>query len=64
MPFQCDLIHAATVIGFNMTLYDVSEDEGRVVVYIVVRNGVLHKQVNVNIFTADDSALSELKLWL
>ena len=55
-------MHAATVIGFNMTLFDVSEDgnEGLVTVYIVVRNGILHKQVIVNIFTADDSALSEL----
>ena len=57
----CDFVPCLTaaVIGFNMTLYDVTESEGQAMVYIVVHSGILRKQVTVNIFIMDDSASSE-----
>ena len=50
---------AVVVIGFNQTLYEVSEDVGQAVVYVVVRNGILRRQVIVEFSTLDNTALGE-----
>ena len=57
----CDFVPCLTaaVIGFNMTLYDVTESEGQAMVYIVLHSSILLKQVTVNIFIMDGSASSE-----
>ena len=47
------------VIGFNQTLYEVKEDVGQAVVYVVMLNGMLCKQVVVEVSTADNTALGE-----
>ena len=52
-------LHAVAVIGFNQTLYEVREDAGQAVVYVVLRNGILRRHVVVDVSTVDDSALSE-----
>ena len=35
------------------------EDVSQAMVYVMVRSGILHRQVVVNISTADDTALGE-----
>ena len=50
---------AEVIIGFNQTRYDVSEDDGQAVVYVVVIDGILRRQVVVNFITADNTALGE-----
>ena len=57
----CDFVPCLTaaVIGFNMTLYDVTESERQAMVYIVLHSGILLKQVTMNIFIMDGSASSE-----
>ena len=47
------------VIGFNQTLYEVREDVGQVVVYVVLRNGILQREVVVEVSTADNTALGD-----
>ena len=47
------------IIGFSQTLYQVAEDAGQAFVDVVVINGTLRRQVVVNVFTADDTALGE-----
>ena len=59
MPFSLILILAVVVIGFNQTVYEVSENVGQALVYVVVRNGILRRPVVVNVFTADNTALGE-----
>ena len=53
------ILFAVVVIGFNQTLYEVREDVGQAVVYVVLLNGILRRQVVVEVTTADDSALGE-----
>ena len=44
------------VIGFNQTLYEVREDVGQAIVYVVLHNGILRREVVVEVSTADDTA--------
>ena len=53
------MYHVDVVIGFNLTLYNVIENVGQAMVYVTVRNGILHRQVVVNVSTADDTASGE-----
>ena len=50
---------AEVIIGFNQTRYDVSENIGQAMVYVVVIDGILRRQVVVNFITADNTALGE-----
>ena len=50
---------AEVIIGFNQTRYDVSEDDGQAVVYVVVLQGSLQRQVVVNVLTMDNTTLGE-----
>ena len=47
----------AAVIGFNQTLYEVREDIGQAVVYVVLCNGILRREVVVEVSTADNTAI-------
>ena len=58
MPF------AEVIIGFNQTRYEVSEDDGQAVVYVVVLQGSLQRQVVVNVFTVDNTTLGESSCFL
>ena len=53
------ILFVVVVIGFNQTLYEVGEDVGQAVVYVVMCNGILRRQVVVEVATADNSALGE-----
>ena len=53
------ILFAVVVIGFNQTLYEVREDVGQAVVYVVLHNGILRRQVVVEVSTADNTALSK-----
>ena len=52
-------IFAVVVIGFNQTRYDVIESVGQAFVDVVVRSGVLRRDVLVNFFTADNTAIGK-----
>ena len=54
---------AEVIIGFNQTRYDVSEDDGQMV-YVVVLQGSLQRQVVVNVLTVDNTALGESSCFL
>ena len=56
------LAFAGVIIGFNQTRYDVSENVGQTMVYVEVRDGILRRQVVVNVMTADNTALGEYQL--
>ena len=47
------------VIGFSQTLYQLDEDASQAFMDVVVINGTLRRQVVMNVFTADDTALGE-----
>ena len=53
------ILFAVVVIGFNQTLYEVREDVGQAIVYVVLLNGILRREVVVEVTTADNSALGE-----
>ena len=43
-------------VGFNITEYSVSEDDGSVSAVVSVLNGTLARDVSVRVLTSDDSA--------
>ena len=47
------------VIGFNRTLYEVSENDGQATVDVVLVKGILRRPVVVTVSTRDGTALSE-----
>ena len=49
------------VIGFNQTVYEVREDVGQAVVYVVLHNGTLRREVVVEFSTAYNTAQGESK---
>ena len=55
---------AEVIIGFNQTRYDVSENIGQAMVYVVVLRGSLQRQVVVNVLTMDNTALGESSWFL
>ena len=58
----CFLLCIDVVIGFNQTLYVVSEDAGQATVYVVLVNGILRRPVVVSVSTRDGTALSKFNL--
>ena len=53
------ILFAEVVIGFNQTLYEVRENVGQAIVYVVLRNGILRREVVVDVSTADITAKGE-----
>lgn len=49
------------VIGFERTLYDVSENDGQATIDVVLVNGILRRPVVVTVSTRDGTALSEFQ---
>lgn len=45
------------VIGFNQTLYEVSESEPFALMYVMLSSGTLRREVIVNVSTLEDTAL-------
>ena len=58
----CFLLCIDVVIGFNQTLYEVSEDARQATVYVVLVNGILRRPVVVSVSTRDGTALSKFSL--
>ena len=44
-------------IGFNQTLYEVSESEPLASIFVVITRGTLQREIIVNVSTQDDTAL-------
>lgn len=44
-------------IGFNQTLYEVSENESFALIFVVIIRGTLQREVVVDVSTQDDTAL-------
>ncbi len=56
--YQClYLLQTAVVIGFDRTSYSVDEEDGVVSVTVLVISGRLEKDIDVRLFTTDDSAV-------
>ena len=50
---------SGVTIGFNITEYSVSEDDGSVSANVSVLSGTLARDVSVGVFTSHDTAISE-----
>ena len=51
--------YAEVIIGFTQTRYDVSENISQAMVYVEVIDGILRRQVIVNVSSVDNTALGE-----
>ena len=53
--------NTVVVIGFNRTLYSVSENVGQATIDVVLVNGILRRPVVVTVSLRDNTTLSEFR---